>query len=207
MTKKIILSIVILITVFSCGNKKKAKLIKINEISIESKFVPSLSNSGILMLNGKEYYFLSDITSYKEIALYNSVGKKVDSISLKNIIKNEGTLKAISVHNLDTIFCLSSNNNICLINYKGDFKRLFILNNETNNKYSDFRSSIIHGFYSDSKMFFNVLPEYDNNIVSSLSGIELTKYYLQEIYNTPHIVCIKNIFDTSNIKITNYLDS
>ena len=189
--------------VFSCDIKKKAKLIKIKEIPIESKFVPSLNNSGVFMHKGKEYYFLSDINTFKEVAFYNSKGKKVDSVSLKDVIKKEGTLKGISVHNLDTIFCLSCNNNISSIDNNGEIIRLFNFDNKIIYKYTLYSPSY-HGFYSDSKMFFDCEPKnLDNN---KLDKIELLKYQLEFLYKEPYFICIENVFDTSNIKIKTYLD-
>ena len=203
MKKIIILSIAILLIVFSCDIKKEAKLIKIKEIPIESKFVPSLNNSGVFMHKDKEYYFLSDINTFKEVAFYNSKGKKVDSVSLKDVIKKEGTLKGISVHNLDTIFCLSYNNNISSIDNNGEIIRLFNFDNKINYKYTLYSPSY-HGFYSDSKMFFDCEPKnLDNN---KLDKIELLKYQLEFLYKEPYFICIENVFDTSNIKIKTYLD-
>jgi hypothetical protein len=169
----------------------------------QHKFTGSFFNK-----QNKEFilYFADPIT-YKWIKFYSLNNKIIDSINLRPVCKLLGNVDGIHIISMDTIVLNNSKNNqIAVLNSKGDILKFIELNKLKNP---------IEGLQYSSQLSFLPYLNNDTPLNSFVIGIDFRrdsldikkeiipngkldrmKYYAKKYYEAPYLLQINNPFDS-----------
>ncbi|MDR2009479.1 MAG: hypothetical protein LBQ22_03250 [Bacteroidales bacterium] len=216
MKKIYIISIIILLSFYSCKENNKIVSV-VKSINFKTDIVNVYWRYKGLYFDKnlqQEIVYFSDF-GQSFIKTYNLQGGLIDSIPLENVLnKFVGQISFIYPYSKDTIFC-GKENKILVINHYGDIYHTVnldsILPDPEKYLYNLIGRSIPYQENSSNKILFHpFLKEYE--FLSKKNKLDLDlksgrEFFLKAFHNSPYFLEIKNIFSNKieyNFEIHNF---
>ena len=199
--------LLLIIIIFSCRSTEKpsSNLLKTNTISFNTGMSVRSKNIGTYYSKTakQEFIYFGNVETSKKIKIFSLDSKLRHSIQLDTVLKQCKKIDDFNIVSKDTIIILSQYSNMLyFINVKGEIWKKQNLNlqiNTPNNDFYEFCSSYTVGqtILNDTTIILSSDWRNSFNDTIKRNNIEEVKYFYQNIWNTPKLLKIDNIYNDS----------